>query len=452
MRQLIRLAFIIILMCHAIPSIVAQSSVEEDSLRLWVKYEGKWGLIDGNEQWIVEPVYANCRSVFADKAIVTFLEDSAVAKGEVRRHAVINDKGQTELEFMAIDAQFLESFETIVFTTKSGKGCMNMKGEILVEPVYEDVWEDVSDSSRLFVKVNSKWGLMDALKGLLVPTEYKHIETAYIDRYIVESDEGYGLINERNKKLIPTDFLWMRPDFNNTSTFYSTTYYNRAWGYRDGIGSLYNSSTGDRMMQTSLMVEPLHTDRIDYIPFLDDTSSGFMLLDEGKKLLLDTYYTTLSYFNEGRSVVSKKTDFSIKDSPFRNQAFGVIDTLGRVLVEPKYGFIQPYSHGRAIVSHEGYFGVIDLNGNWIVPLEYDFISGFDSYGIASVRKDGKIGLINKVARLMVPLEYESVEFFENLYLVKLGESFYLYNSKGERLYKKSLQEFKFPHTHRVYFQ
>ncbi|MDL2292574.1 WG repeat-containing protein [Acholeplasma sp. OttesenSCG-928-E16] len=57
------------------------------------------------------------------------------------------------------------------------------------------------------------------------------------------------------------------------------------------------------------------------------------------------------------------------------------------------------------------YGFIDLNGNVVIPLEYDQIEGFYSNGMAIVKKNNKYGLINKKNQVEINIEYEDYRSF-----------------------------------------
>ncbi|NMM50918.1 hypothetical protein, partial [Marinigracilibium pacificum] len=61
MRHLLFHFFLLIVILSSGCSVLeAQSKKERKALKVWVKQDGKWGLINGMEEWVVEPQYANC--------------------------------------------------------------------------------------------------------------------------------------------------------------------------------------------------------------------------------------------------------------------------------------------------------------------------------------------------------------------------------------------------------
>lgn len=88
------------------------------------------------------------------------------------------------------------------------------------------------------------------------------------------------------------------------------------------------------------------------------------------------------------------------------------------------------------VKKDGKYGLINLNGNQILPCEYDSLTTLK--GIKNsiiVKKDGKMGLVNIDGSVIIPTEYQTVaainEDYQNGYIVKNAEGkFGVINSEG----------------------
>src|SRR5699024_2955965 len=66
--------------------------------------------------------------------------------------------------------------------------------------------------------------------------------------------------------------------------------------------------------------------------------------------------------------------------------------------------------GRISIYDDDYnAGVADLEGNIIVPCEYDTVYAYGANGYARVQKDGKYGLTDWEGNLVVPCEYDGIE-------------------------------------------
>src|SRR5690554_1768915 len=63
--------------------------------------------------------------------------------------------------------------------------------------------------------------------------------------------------------------------------------------------------------------------------------------------------------------------------------------------------------GTAIVKSGGKFGIIDAQGNTVIPFEYDYAEPF-SNGISLVSRNGLKGYIDTKGAIVIPLEYEEI--------------------------------------------
>ena len=88
-----------------------------------------------------------------------------------------------------------------------------------------------------------------------------------------------------------------------------------------------------------------------------------------------------------------------------------MDRAGEMVVEAKYDLLEALENpGFIKASNDDLFGVIDVNGNVIVPLEYDYV-GRMSEDIIIVRKDGMYGFYDKQGILVAPIEYKEIREF-----------------------------------------
>ncbi len=123
-------------------------------------------------------------------------------------------------------------------------------------------------------------------------------------------------------------------------------------GSRDegGIGGLYFDGGYVRIRKT---YKDIHDKVIDDIDVLIDTS--------GAEFPLPTGYNLVSYSNQ-RILLSK------------NGYYGFYATKGAWIADAVYNYASPYYEGLAVVGKGAKRGVIDLDGNFVIPLSYSYIS------------------------------------------------------------------------------
>ena len=130
---------------------------------------------------------------------------------------------------------------------------------------------------------------------------------------------------------------------------------------------------------------------------------------------LDENYSDVRPFSEGRALVKIGSYITF------------VDYLGNETVAHKYNNAFDYSNGVAPVQNilNG-VGLIDLNGNEIVPLgTYDRISKF-SDGLSQIVEKDRFGYINNKGEIVIPPKYKRASFFSEG-LAVVGKN---YNSIG----------------------
>lgn len=88
----------------------------------------------------------------------------------------------------------------------------------------------------------------------------------------------------------------------------------------------------------------------------------------------------------------------------REGLYGYADDEERVVIEPCFTYAEPFFENRAIVERcRGCMGVIDKQGRYVVPPEYDMISWTDK-GRFRVRKGELVGELDYSGAEMLPLQ------------------------------------------------
>jgi hypothetical protein len=81
-------------------------------------------------------------------------------------------------------------------------------------------------------------------------------------------------------------------------------------------------------------------------------------------------------------------------------------------IAPRFEYGSDFVDGLAVVKENGRFGVIDKNGNSVIPSEYDVVYPF-SQGLAAVRRGNKMGFVDRDNRVVVLLKYDDVCSFND---------------------------------------
>lgn len=111
-----------------------------------------------------------------------------------------------------------------------------------------------------------------------------------------------------------------------------------------------------------------------------------------------------------------------------NGKFGFIDKTGKVVTEPQYDYVEPFSEGMARVEVGDKWGFIDEKGKLVIATQFDDARDF-SEGLAGVRIGKNWGFIDKTGKMVIPSkfydDYYGINTFYNFHdgmaIVKLRD-------------------------------
>lgn len=178
------------------------------------------------------------------------------------------------------------------------------------------------------------------------------------------------------------------------------------WSSKSNNEIANNSSTISNI-KTSPTVTPSPIPITKLIPFRKGDRFGF--IDENRKMVIEPKYDDVHPFSEGLASVK-----------FNNK-YGFIDETGKEVIPLKYEYANSFSEGLAEVKL-GYYGFIDKTGKEVTPLKYYVVHSF-SEGLAAVRDpvSRRYGFIDKTGNEVISLRYESAYLFsQGLAYVRLN--------------------------------
>ncbi|MGK7944348.1 MAG: WG repeat-containing protein [Microcystaceae cyanobacterium] len=118
---------------------------------------------------------------------------------------------------------------------------------------------------------------------------------------------------------------------------------------------------------------------------------------------------------------------------FQNNLAGLIDLDGNWILPCQFSWqMCIFSKDKIILQKEDKCGVMDLDGQIFIDFDqYDHISPL-SDGLAAVKKGEKCGFINEDGELVIPCQYDGAfEFKEGLAWVKINDEDHLIDRNGE---------------------
>lgn len=146
-----------------------------------------------------------------------------------------------------------------------------------------------------------------------------------------------------------------------------------------------------------------------FLVFYSNAQSSQDYSLEGLSKVCLNYYE-VSSFHDGRAIVK---NVKLGEDGYE-KVYGVIDKEGNEIVPCSYNFISSYHEGMAQVKKKGKFGFINTKGKEIIPCMYDETNLF-SEGVAAVKRGNKWGYVDSLGKEVLPCVYSTAyDFSEGL--------------------------------------
>ena len=185
-------------------------------------------------------------------------------------------------------------------------------------------------------------------------------------------------------------------DFDDSNTYFSEqlsediSYYDGYWGH---YGYLKNAQGKKVLKHISRIGKPMEGDSLVF--FSDGEKRGYFHMRDGR-LVVEPIYEHAWIFSDGLAAIEE------------NKRIKFIDTTGNVAIDRGFAY-DAYDDG--YVFHQGHctvndstgkhMGLIDRNGNWVLPPVYSSISPQDTFWLVTM--DNLQGVLSFGMDTVVPL-------------------------------------------------
>lgn len=357
----------------------------------------KWGLIDRKGKWILP---AN----FED--IEPFSEGIAVAKKE---GYVLIQREDLSLWRLSADIEKVLSCKNgyIPYKFNQKWGFMNKKGEAVIPAQYDTV--HYFANGLACVKQNEKWACINSVNQVVIPfREVKQVSSFCEDvQYALlntreDNLPAFGIIDTSGKVL--SEFIYSDIKVYKEHIFLKKDGY---WYKRTGKNlELVQQTIFPPKDSVSETVLPYEITRIENglkwniknlgLDFVFDTYAQAKLwldsIEKKPKSENLKKYSTIAYY-EGIGVIKVKGKF------------GCIDSIGNLIVEPKYDEITPFKNGFAMVRIGNFWGMINRKGKEVISCMHEYL-GTPNEGRIEFKKNDKIGFLNTEGKVVIKPEYD----------------------------------------------
>lgn len=397
---------------------------------------GKFGYVDEKGKEWIEGQYD-----YADE----FSEDLAVVKignyfGYIDRSGEIVIPLQYDIAFPFENGRAKVVKESLY-------GYIDPNNQAIIPCLYEKI-EPYSPMEAYAVK-NGKTGIIDNMGKELVPFKYDKIRKMNEELYVVTNSGRDGFLNARKQEILPCEYSYSTMEGQNGESlivlrtkestqpyFYSSA--KSKYGLMDLHGNILAPCKYERIgaFINGNLAHVILNDKVGYIN--SDGKEVIPPIYDQTRILSGNRYTLykdgLCYLADSRtgqwvtSQVYNKIE-QYRDSLYKvtlNDKFGMIDTDGKVVLEPIYDqmyrindWLHLYIKGKGTDGYAGRATAEDAR--LIIPCNrYISIGNFNKDGgrYAEVKKaiakyTYRSGVVNREGKEVVPCQYNHIYIIEN---------------------------------------
>ncbi len=426
----------------------------------------RWGIMDENENMIIDPAYQEMLIVPNPKIDVFLCTyDVDYETGEYKTKVLNSENEEIFKDYELVEAitnkddtDTMWYEENVLKVKKDNKyGLIDLKGKLLLEPQYDEITPVVGIKGALKIKQNDKYGIVGDDGSVVVEPKYEDITILGEDNksgYIIKQDNLYGIIDYSSKEIL-------EPKYDEISKVHSTDLYYVTEG---GTKKLVNTEKNDVLTTGFDEITQILDSSENSVIFKKDEKYGIMNIDgtvalepkyddlkeakvgsfiakkDNKYGIIDTQDQTLLEFKYENIVYQKDADLYIADNQnfeseiidntYKTQLSGMLLDFNndegyiKMIINDErkyYTFKFEEKQDTEILKNQnlylrkkdGKYGFVDKEGNVVVDYIYDDVTEQNSYGYAGIKKDGKWGSINSKGEVIQEPTYD----LENYLLV-----------------------------------
>ncbi len=320
---------------------------------------------------------------------------------------------------------FSQTTHVMQFKPKDGKhwGYMNQSGEVLIQPKYAQCFAFSNDGYGVAI-VDKELKVL-TIDGKEISTEGSRLRPVATKIFhdgllAVSGKSGKGFINTEGKVVIPLEY--------DKVTMFSSGI---AVGRKDDTWSILGTN-GEANSINSVLVLNAKDPSEGLIPF-EGANRKWGFLDVDGQVAIDAEFTKISGFKNGLAAVrgtndkmgyiNKSGEWVIPAKFLSASDFDKESGLARIKDEVGWGFVdregnvhrmndtdiwKDFFSGRSRGRKADLFGFYGADMQWVVQPKYEAVQDF-SNGYAAFRVDGQWGLIDRNGNEVLPATYDGLK-------------------------------------------
>ncbi len=301
-----------------------------------VKFDGKYGFIEKNGNWHLEPRFDSLGN-FTNGLADTYKNGKA---------GLINTKGE---QIIPNEFDFIGNIsdKRILVLLNNKYNFSDRNGNFISNEYYEDAQDYSNGRASIKYSKNEKWGYIDKKGNLKIDTIYDYAYDFH-NRKAEVAIKNQSFIINKNGKVIDT----LKNDYVKTIKKLRL------------IGNSDRGTLGRINRSGDTIMKGIYTS-FGYVQkdkFWFNKQGKYGLADTLGTILIKPIYDYLTYFSDNGLAMTKKGD-----------KFGFINENGIVIIDFKFDKVRGFKNDLAGAMVNGKWGFIDKKGKFVIEPKFDRI-------------------------------------------------------------------------------
>lgn len=315
-------------------------------------------------------------------------------------------------------------------------GLMDSIGTILIEPKYDKIFPFEGELAKF--SLNARFGFINR-QGKVVRDTFTRELQPFVNGYAVykiPNKNKFGIVlkngNTLNKQeydyleaLNDDRFVFVRE---NTIGLLKTDGKElklmKNVNFRDLERKIHLSSSGPRLSIDNLkQLNVFHfTEGLAPSFEWNDDRYKFGFMNNNGKVVIEPRYDWVEAFHKGYAVVHKEDQL------------GLINKLGEVILPCKFRSVAVMSETRILISQKNGYNVMSSDGKEVITTSYDSIMPIGNGQYIVSHDNDMFGVINEVGKVIIPFKYPYLSYlFDDLLLTRNSKYWGVINLSGKRI-------------------
>lgn len=270
-------------------------------------------------------------------------------------------------ESKTVTANNIEKFQGNYagFEVNEKMGLLSLDGQRVLEPVYDEVWYNGTDTDKIVVKDEDHYFMINiqGYKTVEPDASYDEVRVLREGRIVAVKDGKYGYLDSGMKEKIAFAY----DDATAFGDGVAAVKHADKWAFINTKGELITEFIYDEVA-----VNTKGSCSVSKVMGVRQGEEWFLINTEGERVGQQTYENIKAFEGQGYTPVCQ------------SELWGFIDNQGTLVLDYKYQDAKAFTNGFAAVKNNGSWGFIDGKGQQVIDYTFADAKYMTSNGVAAV--------------------------------------------------------------------